>query len=261
VTTIVENAGGLRNGDPAQMRGVNIGRVSSFEMAPGGGVAIRMEILNRYPVPEDSRVVLRSAGMLGGMIVDVVPGTSAERVERGEVLPGTVEPDIMSSVGNLGTQAEEVMARASALLAPQNVEAIGASAAELRVLLADLGALAANQRAEMAQLSASLRRSAAGVERITAGVEQATDELELERAIANVDSLTARLGETSDQLYIASTTLNTVLSRVEQGEGSLGMLLNDEDLYENMNAAVLSLRELIVDIKANPGRYLDISVF
>ena len=54
-TTVIENAGGMRNGDPVQMRGVNIGRVAGFEMVPGG-VSVTMEIYNRYPVPVDSRV-------------------------------------------------------------------------------------------------------------------------------------------------------------------------------------------------------------
>lgn len=73
--TFVPDAGGIRRGDPVQMRGVNIGRVASFRIEPAG-VEVELEIDRRCPVPSDSRVELRSSGLLGGMVADIVPGTS-----------------------------------------------------------------------------------------------------------------------------------------------------------------------------------------
>ena len=251
--TVIENAGGMRNGDPVQMRGVNIGRVSSFDMVPEG-VAVRMEVYNRYEIPEDSRVVVRSAGLLGGMIVDVVPGTSAQRVADDGVIPGEVEQDIMSAATNLGGEAETVLARANLLLSDGTIGAVGASATELQALLADLSVLAAAQREELTALSQSLRRSAEGVERVTTGPQ-------LDRAMANIDSLTYRLDETTRTLGSASASLETVLGRIERGEGTLGRLTVDQSLYDNLNSAVISLQQLVADIQADPRRYLSVSVF
>ncbi len=252
-TTIVENAGGMRNGDPVQMRGVNIGRVSGFRMVPDG-VAVTMEVYNRYHIPEDSRVNVKSGGLLGGMIVDVIPGTSSERVSREAILPGTVEKDMMSAASDLGAEAETVLQRANMLLSEGTIGSIGSSAAELEKLLTDLSALAAVQRQELALLSQSLRRSAEGVERVTTGEE-------LERSIANIDSLTARLDDATANLNAASISLGSILGRVERGEGTLGRLAADETLYDNLNAAVVSLQQLITDIRANPKQYLNVSVF
>ncbi|MDP9349758.1 MAG: MlaD family protein, partial [Gemmatimonadota bacterium] len=86
VATMVQSAGGLRKGDPVQMRGVNIGRVRGFAIEPEG-VRIRMEMEREYPVPADSRVELESGGLLGGMIVEIVPGRSRAELEDGAVLP------------------------------------------------------------------------------------------------------------------------------------------------------------------------------
>jgi len=252
-TTTIESAGGMRSGDPVQMRGVNIGRVTEFEMVPGG-VAVTLEIYNRYAVPEDSRVAVRSAGLLGGMVVDIVPGTSSERAGRDDVLPGTIEADLMSSAGALGTSAETVLDRATQLLSEETVGSVGASAAELRVLLGDLAALAAQQRQELAALSASLRRSAEGVERATTGPE-------LEQVVSNIEQLTARLDQTTITLDAASSSLETVLGRVERGEGTLGKLTTDPALYDNLNAAASSLQQLVADIRADPRRYLSVSIF
>jgi len=251
--TVVEDAGGMRRGDPVQMRGVNIGRVVGFEMVPQG-VRVRLELYNEYPIPEGSRVMVKSSGLLGGMVVDVVPGASTERIASGAVLPGVAEQGIMSAAGELTGQAETVLARANALLSTETVGAVNQSALELRALLAELGALASEQRREMAALSSSLQRSAEGVERATTGGE-------LERAAQQIDQLTARLSETTLTLQRASGSLETVLARLERGEGTLGQLTVDDALYRNLNSAVASLDQLVADIRANPRKYLSISVF
>lgn len=253
LTTVVENAGGMRTGDPVQMRGVNIGRVTEFGMVPEG-VAIRMEIVNEYEVPEGSRAVLRSNGLLGGMVVNVIPGPSEETVEDGALIPGTVEAGLIAEAAGLGTQADAVLEQARALLSDRTVGAVGQSAQELQALLAELNQLATQQRGELAALTGSLRRSAEGVERATSGPE-------LERAVANVDSLTTRLNETTATLNRASTSLETVLARLERGEGTLGRLSTDDSLYTNLNATMANLNQLVADIRENPRKYLSVSVF
>jgi phospholipid/cholesterol/gamma-HCH transport system substrate-binding protein len=255
-TTVIPNAGGMRDGDPVQMRGVNIGRVTDFQMVPEG-VAVTLEIYNRYLIPEDSRVEVSSAGLLGGMVVSVVPGQSTERVERDQILPGSVEADLLSSANTLGEQAETVLGRATDLLSRETIGSVGNSAAELEVLLRDLTALAATQRQELALLTQSLRRSAEGVEVVANGPAGAS----IESAAANLDALTLSLDETSRTLTSASTSLQTVLGRLERGEGTLGRLTTDDALYDNLNAAATSIQELVSDIRTNPRRYLNLEVF
>jgi ABC-type transporter Mla subunit MlaD len=121
-------------------------------------------------------------------------------------------------------------------------------------MLGALSALAADQRTQLSALSASLRRSAAGV-------ENAATRPELARAIARTDSLTARLDAATAQLQAASTSLAVVTGRIERGEGTLGKLSKDDALYTNLNSAVANLNQLTTDIRANPRKYLSVSVF
>ena len=253
VSTVVEDAGGMRRGDPVQMRGVNIGRVTQFGMV-SGGVAVRMELFDEYEVPEGSVAVLESSGLLGGMVVDIVPGPSEEAVDDGAVIPGRVARGLIEEAAGLGTRADTVLMRANALLSPQTVGSVGESAAELQILLAELNALARQQRAELAALSGSLRRSAEGVERATTGGE-------LERSVARVDSLTARLDATTATLGRASGSLETVLARIERGEGTRGHLSANDSLYTHLNSAAASLNQLVRDIRADPKKFLSVSVF
>jgi phospholipid/cholesterol/gamma-HCH transport system substrate-binding protein len=253
VTTVVPDAGGIRNGDPVQMLGVNIGRVRGFRIAPGG-VTVNLELQRQYPVPIDSRVELHTGGLLGGTIAQIVPGNAAETIRAGDVLPGSSSTGIFDTAEDLGIQAEDVLGRVQALLSDGTVGAVNASAVELQGMLADMAALAAQQRQELGALSASLRRSAAGVEQATAGPE-------LARSIQRLDAMTERLDQTIASLDRSSGSLESVIGRMERGEGTLGLLSRDEELYRNLNSAAANLDFLATDIRENPRRYINVRVF
>lgn len=253
LVTVVGDAGGLRKGDPVQMRGVNVGRVRSFTIGKDG-VAIAMEMDREYPVPADSRVLLQSGGLLGGMILEVVPGDSPEPVEDGAVLPASSGAGIFDVAADVGSRADTVLTRAQALLSPGNVEAVGASTRELQTLLTELAALAGQQRQELAALSASLRRSAAGI-------EGAATRPELERAIARTDSISLQLDRTAGSLTRSTASLESFLGRIDRGEGTFGKLSRNDSLYNNLNQAAASANALVQDIQRNPKRYIDVSVF
>ncbi len=87
VTTNVPNAGGIRKGDPVQMRGVNIGRIIGFGIGQKD-VDVRLEIEGEYKIPKDSRVEVKAAGLLGGMVAEVIPGASPETIGLGRPDPG-----------------------------------------------------------------------------------------------------------------------------------------------------------------------------
>lgn len=260
VLTAVSDAGGLRRGDPVQMRGVNIGRVQDFDIGQDS-VRIRLELEREYPVPDDSWVLLRSSGLLGGMVAEVVPGGSAEALTGGERIPGRTERGMLDPGSGIGSRADTVLARVQDLLNRQTITDVGAGAGDLRLALADLARLIAEQRRELSGLGTSLRASAGNVERATAGPE-------LERAIARADSVAAALHVTAGRLDAASETLGDILGRMERGEGTLGRLSADEELYENANAAAAewraaaeNLSALAADIRANPRKYFNLEVF
>jgi phospholipid/cholesterol/gamma-HCH transport system substrate-binding protein len=189
------------------------------------------------------------------MVAEVIPGRSPVALQDGDVIPGvSSESDLFATATGVGVRADTVLQRAQELLSPRTVGALGSSAAELQTLLTELNQLAAEQRAELAALSGSLRRSAGGVERATTGPE-------LGRALTRVDSLTVRLDATTLTLGRASNSLESVLGRLERGEGTLGRLSRDDSLYNNMNRAAANVNRLAEDIRENPRRYLSVRVF
>ncbi len=265
VSTLVETAGGIRKGDPVQLRGVNIGRIRSFEIQDNG-VRVRMELEGEYSVPADSRVYLSSNGLLGGVVATILPGRSPLKLADGGILPstdasGAGSSDIMATASAVGTRADTVLGRAQALLSQQTIGAVQTSATELQGLLVELSALATEQRRELQAVSGSLRRSAAGV-------EGAATRPELARAIARTDSITVQLDAATRSLNAAGQSLASVVGRIDRGEGTLGRLSKDESLYNNLNAAAQNINTtatrygtLAEDIQANPKKYINLRVF
>lgn len=258
VSTVVQDAGGIRKGDPVQMKGVNIGRIRDFTI-DGDGVRISMELEHSrgYVVPADSRVSIVSGGLLQSMVAEIIPGRATEPLRDGAVLPSTEAPTLTGTVETLGADADTVLLRAQQLLNAQTIASVGASAQQMQELLVQLTALATDQRTQLNALTTSLQRSAQGLEGTVAAVNQP----ELARAIARTDSMSIRLDAATGSLQQASQSLATLVARVEGGEGTLGRLTRDDELYQNLNAAVTSLNQLTTDMRQNPRKYINVSVF
>lgn len=256
VVTVLESAGGIRRGDPIQMRGVNIGRISKFELLDDGRVAITMEIEGEWPIPEGSRTVLGATGLFGGRTMEVQQGPGPEYVESWDTLPGADEgTDVMGAMGDLSDQAGDLIARFQEVLSEGTVASVQGSAAELETLLTQLSGVIQEQRGTLKSLTESLARSAEGLE------EAAGAGPDVARAAARADSAMAALAETSENLDAAVASLRNVLARMDAGEGTLGRLSTDSALYDNLNKAAESLVALMEDLQANPSKYINISIF
>ncbi|MEN8374266.1 MAG: MlaD family protein [Gemmatimonadota bacterium] len=261
VFAVLPDAGGLRNGDPVRMLGVNIGRVTEFDLERGGGVRIRIELERAYEVPADSRVRLRSAGLVGGMVADIEPGVSDEFLQGGETIPGTIVRGLFDPDSEGIARVDTLLLRAEGMVSDRLVDDVHASVSELRALLVETRELVVAQRSDLAGLSRSLRVSAENLERATSGPE-------LQRAVARMDSLTAELTQASTHLTATTASLQEVLGRMERGEGTLGLLSADDSLYlsltgaaSGMQAATESLNALLEDVRANPRKYINLEIF
>lgn len=253
VTTQMMDAGGVRAGDPVQMRGVNIGRVRGFEMRDPG-VAIHLEINGQWSIPTDSRARLAGVGLLGGRTVEIVPGDAETSLPPGAVLPGESAEGILDVADALGEDALAIAGTLRSLLDEEAVEGIRASASDVDRLLQTLTAAAEEQRAELLRLSRSLSASAGEVEELLARGQ-------IEQALARTDSTLATLQAVGARLDRATGSLETILQRVEGGEGTLGQLTTNDELYRNLSDAAEAILRLAEDVQENPSRYIRLRLF
>lgn len=252
VSTVVDNAQGIRKGDPVQMRGVNVGRVHDFQLR-GDSVEIVLEVDGQWDIPVDSRTRLGSAGLLGGTIVEVLPGQSDAPVGEGTLIPGVGGgAPLMDTAGELATDAQAVLQKINLALSDETVTGIESSVVELRDLLGTLSTLASAQSQQLDELTTSLSRTAANIEGATP---------ELSRTMARADSAMLGLNAVSVQMRSATGALDGILARLAAGEGSMGKLLQDDSLYVALTNAAEGIEALTTDIRENPGRYINLSIF
>ena len=260
VSTVVPNASGIRSGDPVQMRGVNIGRVMGFKIHRDE-VTVRLEIEGEYPIPNDSVVELKASGLLGGLVADVIPGGSSQSAVWGDELEGRSGTGLFDKMDSLAGEADDVAARLKALLSEQMISDLHGSAGGARELLEQLSGTVSEQRGELRELSKSLRRSAEGLERVTTGPE-------LENTVKQVEAVAARMDEVLAGLDRSSQSLESILGRIDRGEGSLGKLTTDQALYDNVSSAAANLdkaaveiQALLHDVRTQPKKYIKLSLF
>jgi phospholipid/cholesterol/gamma-HCH transport system substrate-binding protein len=253
LVTTVADAGGVRRGDPVQMRGVIIGRINNFEMMADGRVAVRMELEGEWQIPVGSRAKLGAAGLFGGRTMEVIPADGATYHEPFDTSPGSDGGGgLMGSADELSAKATAVLGGLEELLNDSTISSAQGSVSETEALLTELSAVVAEQRSTLRSLTRSLAASADSLHEATPDAR---------RALVRADSAMAVLTRTGENLDRAAVSLRALLERMDRGEGTLGKLSTDPALYENVNRAAESLAALLDDVRANPKKYINVSVF
>jgi phospholipid/cholesterol/gamma-HCH transport system substrate-binding protein len=261
VMTTVDNAMGLRKGDPVQMRGVTIGSVNDFEMGGRGeDVVIVLEVDGQWDIPEGSSTQLVTPGLMAPKTVEILPGPGPGTIGRGGTMPGIAVRGLLDDTETLGEKGQIALDRIAELLSPKNLDALGGSAEGLNTLMGELSDLVESESENLTELIQSFNRAADGLAEITSGGEELGEDLA--SAVAQADSLMGRLKATSESLGSATASLETILARIADGEGTLGQLSVNDTLFTNLAAAVESARLLMDDLRENPGRYMPgLSIF
>ena len=259
ITTTVDNVMGLRTGDPVQMRGVTIGSVNDFELAAQGeDVVITLEIDGQWPIPEGSTTQLVQPGLMAPRTVEVLPGPGPGTIGRGDNIPGVARSGLLDDTEGLGEKGQIALDAIAELLSEKNLDAFSGSAEGLSDLVAELSNLVESERENLTEVIQSFRRAADGLAEAT-GPELRED---LASLMARGDSAMGRINTTSESIERVAASLETILARIQNGEGTLGKLWASDSLFTDLTAAVESARTLMDDIRENPGRYMpSVSLF
>jgi phospholipid/cholesterol/gamma-HCH transport system substrate-binding protein len=243
--------------------GVDVGEVTSVSLH-GLEVVLEMRIEQEIVLPADSRGVIQPAGFLGSQLVRLVPGLSDQRVTSGDTIPLIGTSDLQSLAGDLGDEATLVLERVRDVLSAGTVSDVRTSASAFASAMRELESLVRNERTGIHALVDGLQQTATNLADATGGSE-------VEQAVARLDSLSERLTSAAAGLDSTSHSLASITARLDAGEGTLGRLLTDEALYEDLTAAVENIQfateevaMLSRDLRERPERYLrglKISVF
>lgn len=297
VSARFRDVGNMQVGNGVVIRGVNAGRIEHIRLADKGWVVVEMKLNEGITLPSDPVVLVQAATLFGEWQAVITARSAAPAIREvvmqledtvgapAATLPGGVLPDIaqLTSVaggiaGNVASVAERV-----------RVAFDDSAARELRSTIRNFNSMST-------QLTRTVREQSRNLDSVAVDVRLGANELargmgNFQRSVARLDSATSRgevtriIGETqmaainlrqvSERLSAMSVSLerseaslrgalgkaDTIFGRVERGEGSLGLLINNPSLYNNSDSLVMDLRSLIADFRRNPKRYINLSIF
>lgn len=250
VTLLLSDGGGLKRSDRVQVQGVQIGTVRSIELSPRGGVVVDLRLDREdLALPADTRAAI-SGDVFGAHVVDLIPGNSAISISPGDTIHGISSPQLTQIATDLSSRVESVLMSADRLLSPTAVADVHETAAVLPASAQELRAAFA----ELRLASIALRRTAENVESAETGTA-------LSSAIADVERSAEALTSAAEALEQSLGSFSSVMAKIDNGAGTLGRLVNDGTMYDEMNNTLREMRALAADIRERPSRYINVRVF
>jgi phospholipid/cholesterol/gamma-HCH transport system substrate-binding protein len=252
-------AGGLAQSDEVQVNGMRKGDVRSMELE-GDKVIVKLALDPEITITRDSRVAIRNVGLMGEKVIAVDLRVTGAPYRTTDLIPGYYERDLGAMMGEMGETVSAVRGLAvrleevAGLLTPEGrlsktIDNFSRTSEELQLVVTE-------NRAQVNQTMRNFASASGTVKRLT------TDrETDLARAMDSFSRSADKMDLLAGRLDSLRAVIQTVATRVEGGEGTLGKLVNDEKLYADLNSSVKSMKELIEDVKRNPRKYFKFSVF
>ena len=246
---------GLETQAPVYIKGYKVGQVDNiaYDFTCDSAFTVDISIKRNINLPVGTRMALVSDGIMGGMAVELVlPVGQTDMLASGATLPTAYTPGLLDGLqesvikplGNTLASLDTVIAQLKSQLDNDHIEHILASAdgavADLQTTSASLKRLINNQ---VPSIVSKADTAMTDLQQVVADVRAA----DLKSTVASVDT--------------AIANVNLLLTDVRSKEGTIGMLINDKALYSHIDSAILSVDSLLVDLKANPKRYVHFSLF
>jgi phospholipid/cholesterol/gamma-HCH transport system substrate-binding protein len=256
VTVTFSDVAGLKTGDQVRTAGVNVGTVRSIELDSAMRVRVVVGIRKKAPHPRtDASFAVRSLDLLGARYLEYRPGNAAELLPRGAVVEGVREPELADVAAGLAGEGRAVMANATELLGPRMANELRITLQEAQRTLATLARAGSRPSDTLVAALSDVRRLSQRLDILLARTTEP-----LTATSRNIERLTANMNAVTQTLAHTSVQMDSLLSRLTSGRGTAGALLSDTTMLSELMRTNRALGDLLVDIKANPGRYIRLRI-
>jgi len=264
ISAIYDNVEGLAPSAAVTINGHKIGKVQSIHFTNdlSGKLNVNMLIDSDFEFSKNSTAQLYEAGLIGGKAIAIIPAfDGAPNVESGDLLGSDVKPGLTDLVNQRLTplqekmetmivSADNLLVNLNSLFDAQTKSNIKSSIAELSTTITSFKSTSESLNDLVVDNSSSIGQTITNFNKISEDLTSLSTSL----AAADFDTIMADLKSTI-------SSFNQLLSAIENGEGSVGKLMKDEAVYNNLEGATKQLEELLEDMKLNPKRYVHFSLF
>jgi phospholipid/cholesterol/gamma-HCH transport system substrate-binding protein len=277
VYAVYERVSGLTKANPVSINGLKVGQVSDIYFNPdfSGKIIVEISIETEIPIPTNSIALIYSSDLMGSKAINLQLGDDPINIGTGDTLGTKVEASLKEAVNQqiqpLKAKAEELILSIDSVVtviksifnekAKENLSnslaSIQQTFANLESASYNLDTLVASQKTRLAQIMYNL-------ESITNTIQK--NEGNIDNILTNFSSLSdslaqARIPETFANINRVADDVAVIVDKINNGEGSIGLLVNDENLYKDLQQTAEQLHLLLEDIRVNPKRYVRFSLF
>ena len=274
---VYDQVNGLVAANPISIKGLKVGQVKKlyFDEKNPKNIIVELYILGDYPIAKNSSARIFSSSLLGSPEVEIIPGNSTEMAKNGDTLVSLTEAtlgqevnkqllplkikaeNLISSIDTVATIIQQVLNKNTRDNLVEAIEHVKQTLSNIAHTTQNLDTLMILQRSNLSKIITN-------VESISSNLQQSNGKISnIFNNFSNLsDSLAkARIPYTISQVNKAIGDLDAVLQKINKGEGSVGQLLNNDQLYKEVEKAARDLNLLLEDIKKNPTKYVKVSVF
>jgi phospholipid/cholesterol/gamma-HCH transport system substrate-binding protein len=268
---VYNSVDGLSVSKPVLVNGFQIGQVSKMVLRPDGRTVVEFKINPQYNVPMNTHAQLISTDLLGGKAIKFEYSDSKQMAPDKDTLPADIQGSLAESLQPIQLKAEHLISKLDSSLAAVNkilnpdfqknvdrsFSSIANSLQTLEGTTKKIDALVGTQTQHINGImtnadaaSLNLRNSTDHFTAISTNFEKVSNDL----ANSNVKQTLLSANQ-------ALADLQATIAKINNGNGSLGLLINDQQMYKNLTDATANLNNLFIDLKAHPKRYVSFSVF
>lgn len=272
-----EHVAGLVSAASVSVNGLNIGKVSDVRFAGDNtnDIIVEMNIYDKIKIPHNSIARIFTPDILGTKSIEIVLGDSPVLAMSGDTLTSEMQAslseEVSQQVAPLKRKAEDLMGSIDTMITvvrsvfnKNTRENLNASFEHIRQTIFALEHTTYNIDTLVYGQRTRLERIFFNIESISENLRQNNEKITniIDNFSAISDTVAkANLSKTLADLQTSVTGVSMAMDKINNGEGSMGLLLNDKKLYTDLESASSELNKLVTDMKLNPHRYLNFSVF
>jgi phospholipid/cholesterol/gamma-HCH transport system substrate-binding protein len=248
------DAGNLKVSSQVRISGVAVGKVERIQLVDVGKVLVSVSLPEKIVPKVDAGATIQAVGFVGDAAVEFDPGNAAEPLSRDRIIIGSQAVGFTARAEALGDRADSVLLGAQAIVNQKTADQLYATMEALQ------GTLRAAQRtmeiysnprvgptAELTQTMATMRQLGGRLDSTLAHPA-------LARTLGRADTLTGNLAAMTQQLTSTTARLDTLLSNINGGQGTLGKFATDSGLYRDMRDLSQSMKRLVEELAKHPGK-------
>jgi phospholipid/cholesterol/gamma-HCH transport system substrate-binding protein len=242
-----ENVGKLQEGSIVKISGVKVGRVEKVEFVDVGDVVVTFTLPPKVVPKVDAHATIVESIAFSEAILHFFPGTAAEPLPADAVIPGRQDTGLFDRASGLADRADTVLLGVQEVMNRRLAE-------DLHATMQSIQTLSSTLTKSLPGPSAEAEKTLAAIRRLSEHLDSTLSNPALDRSITRFDTLTQNLSGMTAQFTTTGARLDTLLTNLNKGQGTLGKLATDSGLYTDARAASQSLKALLDTISKKPGK-------